>query len=168
MARLYGISSILCTVMPLLSSKIGCHGSSMAAIKATIYSTAQRQLDTRMRAAGWVLAGEDYIMRSIFERMPVMFMPASGILSGLCTRKHYIILYELLNEYYNMNIHDELMNNVSVCSNRSLNPLFYCKATHVQYITVWPGVESGFGLENGLFIGDWISINLFASHLVGR
>ena len=31
---------------------------------------------------------------------PVKFMPASGKLSGVCTYKHYIILYEFLNEYY--------------------------------------------------------------------
>ena len=29
-------------------------------------------------------------------------MPASGKFYGVCTHKHYIILYELLNEYYNM------------------------------------------------------------------
>ena len=57
------------------------------------YSTAQRQLDTHMHAAGWTLSGEDYIMRAIFERVPITFMPTSGKLSGVCTREHYIILY---------------------------------------------------------------------------
>ena len=53
------------------------------------YGTAQRQLDTRMCAAGRILSGEDYIMHSIFEQAPVTFMPASGKLSGMCTRKRY-------------------------------------------------------------------------------
>ena len=66
------------------------------------YGTAQRQLDTRMCAASGILSSEDYITRSIFERVPITFMPASGKLSGVCTSEHYIILYELLNEYYNI------------------------------------------------------------------
>ena len=56
--------------------------------KITTYGTAQRQLDTRTHAAGWILSGEDYIMRSIFEQAPVMFAPASGQLSGVCTHEH--------------------------------------------------------------------------------
>ena len=44
---------------------------------------------------------------------------------------------------------------VSVCSNRSLNRLSYWKAAHVQLCAV-------FGIENESFIGDYISINLFA------
>ena len=68
-----------------------------------IYSTAQRQLDTRTCATGWILSGKDYIMRSIFEWMPCTFVPASGKLSGMCTHEHRIIFYELLNEYYNIN-----------------------------------------------------------------
>ena len=66
-------------------------------------STTQRQLDARTCAAGWILLGEDYIMCSIFERAPVTFMPVSGKLSGVCTHGYYIILYKLLNEYYNTN-----------------------------------------------------------------
>ena len=49
------------------------------------------------------------------------------------------------------------MNIVSVCSNQFLNLLSYLKAARVQYIscpTIWPGVENGFGIENGFFIGD--------------
>ena len=30
---------------------------------------------------------EDYIMRSIFERVPVTFVPTSGKLLGMCARK---------------------------------------------------------------------------------
>ena len=67
------------------------------------YGTTQRQLDAHTCAAGRILSGENYIMHSIFERVPITFVPSSGILSGMCTRKHYIILYELLNEYYNIN-----------------------------------------------------------------
>ena len=63
------------------------------------YGTAQR---TRTCAASGILSSEDYITRSIFERVPITFMPASGKLSGVCTSEHYIILYELLNEYYNI------------------------------------------------------------------
>ena len=66
--------------------------SSLAKI---IYGTAQRQLDTHRLAAGWILLGEDYIMRSIFEQAPVTFVPTSGKLSGMCTHEHYIILYKL-------------------------------------------------------------------------
>ena len=68
-----------------------------------MYGTAQRQFDTHTHAAGWILSGEDYIMCSIFEWPSVMFMPASGKLSGMCTCEHYIILYEFLNEIYNIN-----------------------------------------------------------------
>ena len=67
------------------------------------YGKAQRQLDTHTHTAGWILSGEDYIMHSISEWVPVTFMPTSGKLSGLCTSEHYIILYELLNEYFNIN-----------------------------------------------------------------
>ena len=59
-------------------------------------------------------------------------------------------------------MYNELMN--TVCSNWSLNLLSYWKAACVQYIpfpTVWPDVENEFGVENGFFISDWISINLF-------
>ena len=68
-----------------------------------LYTTAQRQLDTPMGAAGWIWSGEDYIMSSMFEQAPATFMPASGKLSGMCTHKHYIILYKLLNQIYNIN-----------------------------------------------------------------
>ena len=67
------------------------------------YNIAQRQLDTRMCAAGWILSGEDYIVQSIFEQAPVTFVYISGKLYGMCTSEHYIILYELLIEYYNIN-----------------------------------------------------------------
>ena len=59
-----------------------------------MYGTAQRQLDTRMHAAGWILSGEDYIMCVIFERAHFIFMPASGKLPGVWTHEHYIILYK--------------------------------------------------------------------------
>ena len=42
-------------------------------------------------------------MRTVFERVPITFMPAAGKLSGMCTHEHYIILYELLNKNYNIN-----------------------------------------------------------------
>ena len=62
------------------------------------------------------------------------------------------------------------MNIVSVCSNQSLNRLSYWKIAHVQLHAVSHsplfGVLSfgvlSFGVENGSFIGNWISINLFA------
>ena len=72
--------------------------------------------------------GKDYIMRSIFEQAPVTFVPASGKLSGVCTREHYIILYEFLNDFYNINsiiIYDELKNIVSVCSKKSCSLAVY-------------------------------------------
>ena len=52
------------------------------------YSTAQRQLDTNTCAAAWKFLSEDYIMHSIFERVPVMPVPASGKLSGVYTSEH--------------------------------------------------------------------------------
>ena len=67
---------------------------------AILCGTAQRQLDTRTRAAGWILSGEDYIMRSMFEWASITFVPASGKFFGMCTCEHYIILYELLQEIY--------------------------------------------------------------------
>ena len=51
------------------------------------YGTAQRQIDFRMCVEGWILLGEDYIMCSIFQQVPIMFVLASGKLSGLCTCK---------------------------------------------------------------------------------
>ena len=42
-------------------------------------------------------------MHLIFERVPITFVPASGKLSGMYTCEHYIILYEHLNEIYNIN-----------------------------------------------------------------
>ena len=61
-------------------------------------------------------------------------------------------------------IHDELMNVVSVCSNRSSNRLSYWKTAHMQLCTVSHSLLFGvpaFGVENGSYIADWISINLF-------
>ena len=49
------------------------------------------------------MTGENYIMHSIFEWAPVMFVPTSGKLSGMCTREYHITLYEHLNEIYNIN-----------------------------------------------------------------
>ena len=113
------------------------------------------------------MSDEDYIIHSTFKRAPIIFVLTSGKLSGMCTPKHYVILYELLNEIYNVTsiyTYDELTNIVSVCSNQSLDPFSNWKAFHAQYISypiVWPRVENGFGVENGFFIGDWIFINLF-------
>ena len=42
-------------------------------------------------------------MRLIFEQVPVTFVPASGKVSGVCTHELYIIMYELLNEIYDIN-----------------------------------------------------------------
>ena len=131
------------------------------------YSTAQRQLDTCAYVVGWILSGEHYIMCSIFEWAPLRSCLHQVNCLACEPTIIELILNELLNEAYNINstyIHDKLMNIFSVCSNWSLNPLSYLKAAHVQYIscpTVWLGVENGSGVENGYFIGDWISINLF-------
>ena len=43
--------------------------------------------------------------------------------------------------------------------NRSLSWFSYWKTTHVQLCAVSHSLS--FGVENGFFIGDWISINLF-------
>ena len=74
-----------------------------------------------------------------------------------------LILNKLLNETYNINsIYTKSLWISSLYV--LIHPLSYWKAAHVQYIscpTVWLGVENGFDIENGFFIGDWISINLF-------
>ena len=128
------------------------------------YGTAQRQLDTHTRAAGWTLLGEDYIMHSIFKWTPVMYVPASGELSGVCTCEHYIILYEFLNEIYCV----YTMNSWILSLHVLIDPWIHCPTekllacSHdISYPTVWPGVENGFCVENRFFIGDWISINVF-------
>ena len=57
------------------------------------------------------------------------------------------------------------MNIVSVCSNQSLNQFSYWKTAHMQLRAVSHSLLFGvlsFGMENGSFIGNWISINLFA------
>ena len=133
-----------------------------------IYGTAQRQLDTRMRAAGWILSGEDYIMHSILEQVPTTFVAASGKLSDVWSLEPYIILHQLLNEYYKINsIYTMNLQILSLYagSNRSLNPLCYWKTAarvkNISYPTVWPCVENEFSIENGFLIGNWISINLF-------
>ena len=56
------------------------------------------------------------------------------------------------------------MNIVSVCSNWSLNRFSYWKTAHMQLHAVSHSqlfCVLLFGVENGPFIGDWISINLF-------
>ena len=53
------------------------------------YSTAQWQLDTHKHAAGLILSGIGYIMRSIFKRAPVMFMPSSGKSLGIFSHECY-------------------------------------------------------------------------------
>ena len=58
-------------------------------LKERNYDTAQRQLDTRMCAAGWKFLGEDHIMCSIFEWASVIFVPTSGKLSCVRTREHH-------------------------------------------------------------------------------
>ena len=67
------------------------------------------------------------------------------------------------NETYNINSIYKM--NLRILSLYILiDPLSYWKAAHMQYIScpaVCLGVENGFGLENGFFIGNWISINLF-------
>ena len=54
-------------------------------------------------ATGWILLDEDYTMRSLIEQATITSVFASGNLSGVCTREHYIVLYEFLNEIYNIN-----------------------------------------------------------------
>ena len=122
------------------------------------YGTAQRQLDTYTHAAGWILSDEDYVMHSVFERVLVTFVSVSGKLSGVCNRKRNIILYELLN-----NINSIYTMNLRILSLYALiNPWIHCPTEElVSCPTVWLGAENGFGVENGFFIGDWISINLF-------
>ena len=57
------------------------------------------------------------------------------------------------------------MNIVSIFSNRSLNQVSYWKDAHVQLHVVSHAllfdVDNGFGVENGSFIVNEISTNLF-------
>ena len=143
---------------------IFCRFCGMWPTKLT-YSTAQRQLDTRMHAAAWNFLCEDYIMHSIFERTPVTFVPASGKLSGMCAREcstHFeltFLMKLIINCIYMMNL-------------RTLSPYvsidFWInsptKTTHVQPRAVSHSLLFGvlsFHAENGSFITDWISIKLF-------
>ena len=59
------------------------HGGYLGELK--LYGTAQRKLDTRTHAAA--CSCEDYVTHSIFEWTTIMFVPASGKLSGICTCK---------------------------------------------------------------------------------
>ena len=121
-----------------------------------------------MCAVAWKFSGEDYIMRSICERvhMSITFVPASGKSSGVCT--HEDCTHFRINFLMKLNInciHNELMNIISVCSYWSLNWLSYWKITRVRLCAVTHSLLFGvllFIMENGSFIGDWISINLFA------
>ena len=49
-------------------------------------------------------------------------------------------------------VHNELMNNVSVCSNQPLNRLSYWKTDRLQLCAV--SYDLLFGVKNGSFIGD--------------
>ena len=72
-----------------------------------VYSTTQRQLDTYMRVAGWILLGEDYIMYSIFEQVLITFVPKSGKLSGVWTHERYTHFENEtcnINSIYTMNL----------------------------------------------------------------
>ena len=103
-------------------------------------------------------------------------MPASDKLSGVCTHEYFIIFYELLNEYY-INNSIYMMNLQIISLYVLIDPWIHCpsywKAAPVQYIsctTVWLGVENGFGIKNGFFIGKWIFIiySSLYSQLVGK
>ena len=71
-------------------------------------------------------------MRSIFKRAPVTFFPASGKLSGVCTREHSTLWNLILYRFYTRWTYEYCL-----CSNRSLNWLSYCKlltCSCVQYL----------------------------------
>ena len=77
---------------------------------------------------------------------------------------HPQTLYSIFNKAYNINSIYYMMNLriLSLCSNWDCptEKLFVCSISW-SYPTVWLDVENGFGVENGSFIGDWISIKLF-------
>ena len=83
----------------------------------------------------------------------------SGKSSGMCTHKRYT---QFFNKTYNINSIYYMMNLriLSLCFNWDCptEKLFVCS---ISYPTIWLDVENGFGVENGSFIGDWISIKLF-------
>ena len=131
-----------------------------------IYATAQRQLDTRMHGAGWNCRVKITSWVQYLNGCPLHACLHQAI-SIVCNHEHYIILSELLNEYYNIN--SIYMMNLRILSLYFLIDSWihcpsYLKAARMKHIscpTVWPDVENGFGVENGFFIGDWIYINLF-------
>ena len=133
------------------------------------YGTAQRQLDTCIHAANWILSGEDYIMHLIFEWPPVMFVPTSGKSSGVFTRKHYTHFEWTFNKTYNINS-VYYINLRILFLYAPIKPWIHCPTEKLPFVcstscpTIWLNVENGFSVENGSFIGDWISINLFAFH----
>ena len=137
------------------------HGGYAGELK--LYGTAQRQLDTRMHATARKFLGEDYAMHSIFERATVMFVPASGKLSGMCTCKcctHFWINLLILIVYtqwiykYCLCMFQLILELIVLLKNCSR--VVACSISH----SVLFGVLL-FGLENEFFISDWISINLF-------
>ena len=140
------------------------HGGYAGELK--LYGTAQRQFDTRMHAAAWKFLGEDYAMRSIFERETVMFVPVSGKLSGMCTCKCFTHFW--INLLMKLNINCIYTMNLQILPLYvPIDPQIDCptkNCSHAVACSISPSVLFGvllFGLENEFFISDWISINLF-------
>ena len=78
----------------------------------------------RLNIVGWRLHHAFNI-----EWSPVTFMPTSGKLSGMCTCEYYIILYKLLNEYYNINsIYMMNLQILSLCV--LIDPWIHCPSYH--------------------------------------
>ena len=121
-----------------------------------IYGTAQRQLDTHTCAAAWNFSCKDCIMRSIFEWAPITIGPISGKSSGMCTCKCSTLMKLDINCIYMMNLWNCLC--IFQWILESIVQLKNCsRAVAVHAISHF----LLFGVENGSFIGNWISINLF-------
>ena len=123
------------------------------------YGTAQRQLDTCMCATAWNFSCEDYIMRSIFERVPITFVPASGILFGVCTCECSTLMLIVYSYMMNLRILS-LYVPIDPWIDCPTEKLITCSC--VQYLISYCLVCYRLvHVENRSFIGDWISINFF-------
>ena len=128
-------------------------------------------LDTRTHAPGWIFSGEDYIMLLIFNGHPLHSCPYQPNHLACTPANVTLILNKLFSKTYNINSIYTM--NLRILSLYVLiepwihyptEKLLDCS---ISCPTVWLDVENGFGVENGSFIGNWISSRL-ASQLVRR
>ena len=133
----------------------------------TTYGTAQRQLDTHTLAAGWKSRVKITSCVQYLNRHPLRScLHQANCLACHAPANVTLILNELFSKTYNINsIYTMKLQFLSLyvpikhwihCPTEKL---FVCS---ISCPTSWLDVENGFDTKNESFIGDWISINLFA------